>query len=372
MIVVIITSIVAILLALLAGYTEIKRGLKIAFILLGILACIHYNYGNDYAAYFDTWNVISRTSLSECFFGKASMFVGGVRPEVGWILLNKLFSFKYGFFLLVACISIFENTIYYYFIKNLVSRKWWWLATFIYLINYRYYVLNFSMLRQGLVICIGILSFYYLEKKNYIKFIILMIIGCSIHTSAIVLIPVFFISKLGSNNTRLCSKILLIVTAVLFGVSNMAYYVFDSIIEYSVFSKYKELYVGWTASSSYGVGFFLITIQYILMLYFLYYNHNAYNVSKKEKTIILIAYFAFLLKPFEVIGAALITRLGFYYSVFDIVALPLIYNKLKSQLVKVSLMLILVTLTLYTYIGFWASPVYREPYSVFHTILEAF
>ena len=381
MIVIIISSIIAVLLSLIAGYTSLKQCLKIAFILLTVVACIHYNYGNDYIAYYETWSVISNTSLTKCLTGNSGIFPDGVRPDIGWIVINKLFSFTGGFYCLVAFISIFENVIYFNLIKSLAPRKWWWLAVFVYLFNYRFYVLNFSMLRQGLTICLGILSLYCFEKKRYISTVLLLVIACSIHISALVLIPVFIACKIAASNVRRTVKILSIVTIVLFASTSVATRIFSILIENGVVSKYKQLYAGWTASGSYGLGFLLIVSQYVLMLCFLYFYEEADDslfvlkktncIANRQRMLILIAYSAFLVKPFEVIGAALVSRLSFYFSVFDIAVLPWIYSKMNMRLIKVFLVVMLITVTLYSYYGFWVNPVYQKHFTIFHTVFEA-
>lgn len=370
MIVVITISVIGVVLALVAGYTNLKGCLKIAFILLTLLACVHYNYGNDYTSYYATWSIISKESLNECIMGNRWIYPMGVRPEVGWIILNKLFSFTGGFYVLVAIISIFENVVYYNFIKDLVPRKWWWLAVFIYLFDYRYYVLNFSLLRQGLAICLCILAYMFFEKKNSKMSAILLMVAISIHTSALILIPVVFVIKIGMRNVKRYIKILTIVTIALFLSSNIATRIFDSIIGYGVLSKYSELYAGWTASASYGMGFLFIVMQYVLMLCYLYINGTKDTITNREKTIILIAYCAILIKPFEIVGAALISRLAFYFSVYDIVALPIVYNKMQKKAIKAVFVIMLITVTVYSYYKFWTNPVYINSFTEFHTIFE--
>ena len=400
MIIVIIVSTIAMCLTIFSSYSPLKQGLKIAFLLVTILACIHYQYGNDYNSYYSAWQVISNNSLKVCLFGSKSIFDDGVRPETGWIIINKLFSFKNGFYYLVAALNILINGVYYFIITHNVPRRYWWLAFFIYIFSYQYYLLNFSMMRQGLAICLGILSVYCFGKNKYAWFVGLSVWNVLLHTSAVILIPIVFISKLASKHIKVYSEVLLTLTILLYIVSAFATRIFSSIIQIDMFSKYNDFYVGQTASGFYGIGFCLIAVQYALMLFFLLSHSDCKNaiggsmntykikeeysgnntviyrlfdtgkLSESDTLYILVSYTAFMLKPFESVGAELVVRLSFYFTVFDIITLPIIYSKMKNQVVRIIFIVMLVVLLLYTYFSFWNKPVYHEYYSVFHTIFE--
>ena len=136
MFVVVSTSFIAILLAYLSRYKDCKKGLEWGFVIVTFIACIHYNYGNDYENYIALWQDIRVQNFQQ-------LFSYGFKVEPGWVFLNRLFGFEGGFYFLVAILSIIQNYIYYRFIKEFVPRNWYWLAMLLYLCDTSLYVLNF-------------------------------------------------------------------------------------------------------------------------------------------------------------------------------------------------------------------------------------
>ena len=194
MIVVITTSILAAMLVLLGKYEKSSNWYRNAFILVTFLACIHYNYGNDYNEYYLIWDTISTYSLFDIIISPQLPY-GSKTLEAGWVILNAVFGFDGGFFYMVAFINIVEGWIYYTFIKRFVHAQSYFWSFFLYLFTFNYYLLNFSMMRQGLAMALILLSFIYLCDNNMKKMIVTIALAVSIHTSAVVIIPFLFLCK---------------------------------------------------------------------------------------------------------------------------------------------------------------------------------
>ena len=69
--------------------------------------------------------------------------------------------------MMVAVLNVIQNVIYYKFIKANVERTWWPIAVFIYLFSTSFYLLNFSMMRQGLVIAIFLWMWKYIKNRKW-------------------------------------------------------------------------------------------------------------------------------------------------------------------------------------------------------------
>ena len=186
-----------------------------------------------------------------------------------------------------------------------------------------------------------------------------------------VLIPFLLICKLVERNKlRYFSLSVLAVTLLVFLVSNFSSRLFDFVISMPVFSNYKLFYTGKISTNSYGLGFVLLSIPYVIMIYYMICRSK--DISEDEKYLIILSYAAFLTKPFEFIGAALVARIGYCFSVFDITIIPILYRKIKIRIFRVALYISLFVITIYSYLGFFADPTYKDSFAEFHTIFELF
>ena len=153
MIVVLIVSLVAMILTFLDSRKILDGGMAWSFVLLTVLAAIHYEFGNDYKDYM----LLYQSHMSPGVNLKL-IFSGNVYKDYGWAFLEYIFKDIGGFFTLVAVLSVVQNIIYFRFIKEYVMRPWWPLSIFIYLFVTNYYLINMSMLRQGFTVALGILA----------------------------------------------------------------------------------------------------------------------------------------------------------------------------------------------------------------------
>ena len=157
MYVVLISSVIACLLAYSQRYNY-KKALLFAFLLICFISCIRCDYGNDYQNYYNIYqNIISQPfSLSAIF----------EESEPGWILLCYLTK-PIGYFGLIAVLSIFQIVVYYRFICKYVPIREQWLAVLLYLFNPTIWLLQLSMMSQGLAISIFLIAFPYIERKKW-------------------------------------------------------------------------------------------------------------------------------------------------------------------------------------------------------------
>lgn len=371
MAVIITTSTIALSLVLFDKYEKRFDWLKIAFFILTFVACIHYNYGNDYKAYYWNWEFISDNSLKTLIISNGYGFYKNIKPEVGWIFLNKLFGFHNGFYFMVAFMNIVEGIIYYKFIKRFVPKRMCFWAFFLYVFTYKYYLLNFSMMRQGFAMTLVLLSFLFFCKKKYIMTLVILAIAISIHTSSLIIVPFLMLCKFEEKmKLQIYGLIILIITLLFFFATSFSSKLFDLIVSLPFFTDYKTFYTGNLSTNSIGFGFALLTIPYFVMLYYMIYKPR--DITVEEKYLIILAYIAFLTKPFEFIGTSLVSRIGYIFSMFDIAIIPVMYSKIKQPVIRFGLYLSLVVITVYSYIGFYMDPTYQKAFAEFHTIFELF
>lgn len=365
--VVITVSIVAFILALLQSLGVLRKGLMLGFVLTTFLLIIHFNYGNDYATYYEWFLEVvdSNYTLSELFEPNADI------KDPGWFVLYWFFALIFGgdgFFVMVAIVSIIEGIVYYKIICRYVPEKWYWLAMFIYLFQTCLYPLTFSMMRQALVMALLLLVYDNTrERKHIIQSIVLLIICFFVHKSSLFFIPFLFINYLPLNKYGKNISITLIVFLLVFLFLNrITHRVLDYIMMIPFFVTYGSIYSDAGVTITFGFGYILRLIMFGVLLYYLISE----DTEDEYRDFVLLAAFSIIILPFETI-IPLITRINYYFQVFYIIAIPVAYNNIKNIHVRNGLLALFIIYEIYSYSLFYApTSVFYEGYRNFHSIFS--
>lgn len=363
MIVVVFCSILSMLLTYLDSKERLRNGMAFSFVLLAFLGVIHYDYGNDYMAYYNIYNSIIYYKGSV-----TDILSGDVYKDVGWTVLCLLFSHFGGFFVLIAAISIFENFTYYFLIKKFVPQRHWAFALFIYLFNYTYYLLNFSMLRQGLAIALGVMAVILLKKTThkYILPIILLFVAFSIHSSSLICSLAYILCFFQYKNTKSLSIILSVLfVAFILSRDFMASFI-EPFLVFDTFDGFLDKYSERGQVQGLGLLFLVNSIP-LFVAASLYYKEATLSID--EKHLLLLASIGVMIVPFSTI-ALMISRLAIYFSVFSIVAFPIMYNKIANRSFRGALVALFIASQIYSYCDFFTSQTYSIPYREFKTIFS--
>lgn len=351
------------LLALLLTYLEnvgIKGSMKLGFIIITILGCIHYDYGNDYMAYYKLYQQISAQS-----FEINNIFYSEIFHDRGWVILNYLFKPIGGFFMLVAVLNILQNVIIYNFIKNNVNLSWRVFAVFVYLFSTNLYLLNFSMMRQGLVVALFLYAWQFIRERRWIVSGLIVLFASFIHTSALILLPFIFWAFLPLKNGKFVVVVLLIIMLVFTFYNETVIRILDNLLAFDYFQIYAERYGDNNLVASKGVGYVLNLLPLFVAIFYIMNN----STTESDRCLVMMFVCSYVLMPFSSVIST-IGRVGIYFSAFGMVVIPLVYSKIRSLYLKVPLISIFVLMTLYDYWLFFHSDVYGSAYAKFHTIFE--
>lgn len=374
MIVVFICSILSVLIAYFSSCNgKISEQLfKLSFFPITLLQMIHYNYGNDYMGYLGDHLTYYHKSFKEFLY--LHSIESGSFKDMGWAVISHFFPGKAGFFILVALLSLVQNIIYYRLMKEYVEPGLRWKALMIYLSGTSYYLLNFSALRQGFTVAIAVYAIM-LSCKNKIQYaIVLVLLAATIHGSAIVILPFLFLNKLKIRNGRFFGTIIVWTTLILFISQSVVSRFYTVIMKYVPIleRRYRNYATGMAATdSSVGIGFLLNLVMYLVILYFIFRKFTEFQ--KEHRIFMLLAVISLMVVPFQLNISGLISRIGTYFAVFEIVVVPTLYAKIKDKYIRLGVQIIYVFMMLYAYYGFfflteWSAKSYRT----FHTILSAF
>ena len=363
MVVVVVISLIAILMANLESRGQMKNGMFYGFFLVTLLGCIHYNYGNDYMGYYSTYKEINIIPLRWDYLAGDAYNI-----EPGWVVLNHLFSHFGGFFMMVAVLNVFQNAVYYHFIKNNVRKREWTISMIIYLMSGSLYILNFSMMRQGLAISLFVLAWSFIRDKKLIQTLIIIGIASSIHYSAQILFP-FALLPFAPLGKRTVSFIYVGLLIALYFSSELLSNTFEAIsaVEELKSTQTLGIYAEDTEKSSYGLGFVINLLPFVISIWGLFMRNE--NLNNEKKMLIMISMVSFLIAPFGQI-IPLLGRFGMYFSAYDVAVIPFIYSLLPNKKYYQIFMGVYIFILVYSYYMFFHSPVWAKSYSTFHTIFE--
>lgn len=362
MYIVIFCSLLAILFTYLESVGKMKNGMRWGFILITLLAVIHYDYGNDYMSYYQTYREV--TSLP---FNLKVIMEGYYYREPGWTLLCFLFKYLGGFFAMVAVLNIVQNIIFYRFIRDNLQIEWRAMAVFIYVCSTNLYLMNFSMMRQGFAAAVFLALWPLIKQRKFIPVVVIMYIMSFIHSSAQFLIPIAFWGYIPFKNGKLTAFIYSALFVLIWFGSSFIDETLKNLMAIDAFEGFMETYGDETNTNTRGLGFILKTMPFFVALY--YFLRNEVEEGNNN-SICALGMGGLLLKPFAS-AIPLLGRFFVYFSVYSIVALPLCYKSIENKTLRIGLIGLFSLIVFYDYITFFSNPIWVDKFTEFHTIFEA-
>lgn len=360
MYIVIFCSFLALLLTYLDSRHILKGGMKWGFILVTLLAVIHYDYGNDYMGYYNIYKgFLGYSSIT-------SVLDSDVYRDFGWAAINYLFQYLGGFFSLVAVVSIIEGLVYYQAIRRYLPRDLWWFGTFIYLFATSFYLLNFSMLRQGLVIAIFIAVYPLIENKKWWLAAPILYLCSFVHGSALLLVPFAFWGFLPIKNGKAWVIAFAVILVAMYLSSQFLASIPQFVMENTdAFEYYEDTYSESDTTTKFGLGFVIYLIPTIVTILFL----GNKKADESTKRLVALSCLGAFFTPLSTV-VPMIGRVGMYFGVFRIMALPVSYRAISNKTVRVGLTALYVAIILFDYYLFFNSEVFGEHYKEFQTIFS--
>lgn len=361
MIVVIICSFIAILLTFLESKDVLKRGMLYGFILVTLLGCIHYKYGNDYDEYMTWFKMYSHQKLS------LDNILNDYNWDPGWVVLNHVFD-RFGFFALVAFINIVLNIIYFCIIKNNVEKEWRPFAVSIYLLSTSLYLLNFSMMRQGMAVALFFAAWPFIRKGRLIPSLLTILIAASFHKSALLLLPFALLGKAKLRNASPIAILMLALLLSLYFSTTLAPEIFISVSSFEYFFANDQVDYYMTSQlleRTYSLGFVLNLLPFIIGIILMIKKVK----YPDDNILIILCLMSFIVAPFGNVLTMLL-RFSYYFVAYQVIGIPRMYSMITRPKLRVAAIGIYCVMLLYGYLVFFSDPVWEKSYSEFHTIFE--
>ena len=337
---------------------------------------VKYNYNHDRALFFsfvilavfvgisDMLGGYDRYIYSELFDGIANITNEGgdykysaiyelYPSEVGYIGSNIFLSFitsnRYVFILLYTFIIYF---LYYLSLKEYSTNYFFAMMLFMGLM----FFFTFTYLRQMVGVGIAWFAIRYIYKRNLYKFIICILIAASFHNSAIVLLPLYFLSIKRFKQKNVFIFMLLCLILGLSGGPSALFRLYGDITDMQIRTdSYAEREIGFR---------YEYIIEALVFLYLILKNYSL--IPNTRKNIVLLntslGFCAILLLFVLSLNGG---RLGWYYLIGVISTLSLIANNVKSNNQTRKIIPIICFLLFFRILYYWGFLL--SPYKTFFT-----
>jgi hypothetical protein len=356
MITVAIFNISVVFLAYLARHKPTEFWLKLSFVLLFFFLALRYDYGNDYDGYLQGF--LDAPQLDT--FETTDYFGGHSHYEPGWIFLCLLFK-PLGFFAMTAVLALFNCIVYYRFIKKYVPPAYYWLAVFLYVYNPGFMLIHSSAMRQSIAISLFLLSIDYLYKKDALRYFLCVSIAASFHASALILLPVYLLGLFNWKINTLTAVSLFSLFLLMFVFAKFFLPFLEEFVN-SVFPRYGHYNEPGEIATGLGVVFY--SALFALVLFY------ARSQTAEVSLLFKLAVVSYLFMPLCLL-IIMVGRVGMYFEPVTVAVLPIMLLNIKERLFRNGLLVMLVSITLYSFYGFFHSDVWSEAFGQYKTIFSS-
>lgn len=163
---------------------QILNGLclvSVFLLLFGVSAC-RLNVGNDYAKYVEFMHLINCDAFVPTEFG-FNWIVKVIYDLSGFENYLLVFAFFAWFTILLFMAAIYKQADSFGF-------------SFFLFMAFGYYFQSFNTVRYYLALAIAVTAIPYVLRREWIKFILLVLLGATLHKSILVVIPLYFLASL--------------------------------------------------------------------------------------------------------------------------------------------------------------------------------
>lgn len=327
------------------GQEKLKNRRKAYVICTGswlflVAALRNYTVGADTTTYLSRYARLAVAEWKDIFrLADLMMF------ESGYVICNKLLGYvsKNPRILLVAVAFIITFLLSLYIYKE---SKMPWLSFYMF-ISMGMFGESLSLIRQYVAVALILISYHAIKDNKLIEFVVIILLAATFHTSALIVLPMFWVSKIKWNKLHFC--VILGAAAYTFYIVTSPKFRFsDSLIGF--LSRYTT-YARYFARLNYGsrggaVGLLVIYFSFLLFIIFRLYKSE----MEERNMYIAFALAAATLTIFSFITGISERILPYFASMFVFSIPATIMNEQKAKIRIQYTSIICIALILY-YIG---------------------
>lgn len=152
------------------------------FIILFALSACRLNVGNDYAKYVEFMHLVNCNAY--------------VPTEIGFNLLVKLVYGLSGFENFLLVFAVYSFVIAFFFLLAMYEQSDEFGLSFFLFMTLGYYFQTFSTVRYYLALAIALYSMKFVLRRQWGRFLAIILLGATFHKSLLVVIPLYFLASL--------------------------------------------------------------------------------------------------------------------------------------------------------------------------------
>ena len=295
------------------------------FISIWMVSGLRYNVGTDFKSYEILFENVDNYDITNSVF------------ELGYLILNKitklLINDSQVIFLITSLIVLIliVRTVYKYSSKLELSMYLF--------INLYFYYESLNIIRQYIAIAVMFYAVKYVYNRNFIKYILCILVASLFHTSAIFSFPIYFMYNFKLTNVKILKGLL--VSMIILNLVQPVFNIISLFIpRYSYYSG-GELFSTGTYRSIIIMGtiFFIAYIKRKTLI------QNDY----KNNLYINVLFIAFMLS-FMGLKSVLFIRIMVYFSIYSIMIIPNIVNTFDTKLKPIIYLLVITISYVYAYL----------------------
>lgn len=277
------------------------------------------NVGTDTFRYYKRFEEIRNANSLRNFLN--------IKVEFGYKLSQKvfqIFNFNFNYWLLLVAIFMF---ILFAIVIRKHSKNYF--ISFFLFITLGYYDFSFTGIRQIIAIIIVLFSYRYILSKSFNKFLITCLIASSFHSSALVFLPMYYLSRIKWRKKHSIFLIAFLVLIYKFRLQigkllTVVYYDEASSI---MLDKYLSSgHIGRLAIMT------LLVLGWGIVSYNPYKNNNFENIVLSN--IIFVSTIIQMISSFSY----LFTRLNMYFMIFLVLYIPNVLENIEISSIKITKM----------------------------------
>lgn len=297
----------------------------IALELFALLAIRSPMLGVDMPNYVGGYEYISKLSFKEMISSLELIFPARLNHlyayESGYVVLNWVLSHLginfHGFLIIYAAFCVFAHARFIYKYSKLP-----WL-TFLIFIAFGAYGYLFGLLRQAIAASILLISVDAINKKKLIRFLFLVFIAFTFHRSAMIFLPLYFLSKIKFNKSVF--------------IGGFAIYAFEFVALVTVAKNIIQAVLLAFGKSSYSIsGFSLNNFTLLLiasLLFFMLVWNMKQNCKEKDYNLICAGLW---LGVFLQLGSSYLDLIGRIYTGYFLLFFALAFSWAMRDMKKQS------------------------------------
>lgn len=314
----------------------------------------HANVGPDTPTYFMNFKILETKSWSDLFSNYYNAYVLGIARDPSYPIIAKPFTYFAGgwqLFLLFAA-GVYFYALYKFLTRYIESFPGMLLA-FTFCISL-FHIIPLSGMRQQFTMAISMFLPSLIERKKVIKYVIVVLVGSTIHTSLLFVLPLYFLYHYLPVNPK---KFLILSFLCIPIVAITA----KSILRYIVSFSYNEYYAGYITEDTSGAFRYIIFFTLIVFIAIYYFD----KIRLKSKRLFCCALIMISLTiPLIVVNGAMI-RISQYFTIYAMLFIPYIIQHSNDKLLYymiITTLLYLVFSSNFEYHFFWENLVLNFRY----------